>query len=109
MAMKSSLRRSKAIVGLVLILMSLVTAGSGAETVKLGQIGCIAPKLEGLEWVKGDPVRMQKGSIYVVEFWATWCGPCIRGIPHLTELQQKYKFNLVMVIGFCIERFFIVF
>jgi thiol-disulfide isomerase/thioredoxin len=99
MAMKSSLRRSKAIVGLVLILMSLVTAGSGAETVKLGQIGCIAPKLEGLEWVKGDPVRMQKGSIYVVEFWATWCGPCIRGIPHLTELQQKYKNKQVTVIG----------
>ena len=99
MAMQSSLRRSKATVGIVLILISLVTAGSGAETVKLGQIGCNAPKLDGLEWVKGDPVKMQKGSIYVIEFWATWCTPCLKGIPHLTELQQKYKNKKVTVIG----------
>jgi thiol-disulfide isomerase/thioredoxin len=31
------------------------------------------------------------GQVLVVEFWATWCGPCVAGIPHLNELQAKYR------------------
>lgn len=56
------------------------------------KIGDAAPKLEVKEFLKGDPVKqLDKGKIYVVEFWATWCGPCIKTIPHLTELQKKHK------------------
>jgi thiol-disulfide isomerase/thioredoxin len=55
-------------------------------------IGDPAPKLAVKEFVKGDPVKeLAKGKTYVVEFWATWCGPCRTSIPHLTELQKKYK------------------
>jgi thiol-disulfide isomerase/thioredoxin len=54
-------------------------------------IGDPAPKLRVKEFVKGGPVTaFQKGNLYVVEFWATWCGPCKVSIPHLTELQKKY-------------------
>jgi thiol-disulfide isomerase/thioredoxin len=42
--------------------------------------------------MKGAPIpTFQKGQVYVVEFWATWCGPCKENIPHLTELAKKYK------------------
>lgn len=54
-------------------------------------IGDPAPKLEVKEFVKGTPVKaFEPGKTYVVEFWATWCGPCRVSIPHLTELQKKY-------------------
>ena len=55
-------------------------------------IGDPAPKLQVKEFVKGAPIKdFEKGKAYVVEFWATWCGPCKQTIPHLTELQKKYK------------------
>jgi thiol-disulfide isomerase/thioredoxin len=55
------------------------------------KIGDKAPALNVAKWVKGTPVKsFEPGKVYVVEFWATWCGPCKQSIPHLTELQKKY-------------------
>lgn len=65
-----------------------------------------APELEIRTWVQGDPVsEFEPGHVYVVEFWATWCGPCIAGFPHLTKLQEQYA-DEVTIIGVDIwERF----
>ena len=63
-------------------------------------IGDKAPALEALEFVKGDTVTgFEKGKVYVVEFWATWCGPCIASMPHLSELQKQYASKGVTIIG----------
>lgn len=53
--------------------------------------GDAAPKLTVGEWLKGDKVDgIEKGKVHVLEFWASWCGPCIAVIPHVSELQKKY-------------------
>lgn len=60
-----------------------------AKTLTLGDP---APPLTVSKFVKGEPVeKMEPGTVYVVEFWATWCGPCRATIPHLTELQKKHR------------------
>jgi len=67
-----------------------VSAQKGAS-VKFN-IGDAAPPLRVREWIKGTPVKsFEKGNIYVVEFWATWCRPCIAAMPHLSHLARKYS------------------
>ena len=54
--------------------------------------GSKAPALDVKTWYKGTPVKgFEPKKLYVVEFWATWCGPCKESIPHLTELAKKDK------------------
>lgn len=64
------------------------------------RLGDPAAPLSIKEWVKGKAVDIKDGkNIYVVEFWATWCPPCRTSIPHLTELQKKFKDKGVVIVG----------
>lgn len=55
-------------------------------------IGDPAPPLRMQEWIKGAPFqRFEEGHVYVIEFWATWCKPCLAAMPHLSALANKYR------------------
>lgn len=67
-------------------------------------IGDAAPALDISDWVKGSPVKFETGKVYVVEFWATWCGPCRVNIPKLTALQKQYADKKLTVIGVSVDQ-----
>lgn len=68
-------------------------------------IGSVAPALDVEHWVQdgegkfGKVTEFAKGKVYVVEFWATWCGPCIMSMPHIAQLQADYADKDVQVIS----------
>lgn len=60
-----------------------------------------ALSLEGLPvvWLQGTPVKeWEKDKVYIFEFWATWCGPCLAAMPHMEQLYQAFKDNPRMQI-----------
>jgi len=87
---------------LSLLTLCLITAAASAA-----ELGDPAAPLDIKDWVKGTPVDLAAGkgkTIYVVEFWATWCPPCRTSIPHLTELQKKFKDKGVVFVGVSDEK-----
>ena len=60
------------------------------------------PALDLTGWVNGQVTTEQmKGKIVVVDFYATWCGPCMAAIPHNNELLKKYKDQGLLLVGVC--------
>jgi len=100
--------KSSRIIPFVVVVLLSVTALFGAE--KLG-VGSKAPELD-LDKIATPDGKEAKGKmkfadikskVIVVEFWATWCGPCRASIPHLSGLQEKYG-DKVAIIGVSIDQ-----
>jgi len=64
----------------------------------------MAPEFE-LERVAGGTLKSAdlKGKVIVVDFWATWCEPCIEEIPRYNQLHQSYADKGVEVLGITVE------
>ncbi len=63
------------------------------------------PPLDLTGWVNGQvkPEDM-KGKVVIVDFYATWCGPCMAAIPHNNELLKKYKDKGLVIVGVCTNK-----
>lgn len=88
--------RKRALTALALLLLASPAAGQQAAL----KLGDPAPPLPALQWLQGPPLTgFEAGKVSVLEFWAVWCGPCIRGMPHLSDVQERYAKSGVRVVG----------
>jgi thiol-disulfide isomerase/thioredoxin len=80
-------------------------SGNGMSPQLESLIGAIAPAFE-LPLLEGDRIRLEdlRGKIVVLDFWATWCGPCIVSLPKLNEIAQEYRGANVQLIAVNIEQ-----
>jgi thiol-disulfide isomerase/thioredoxin len=100
---KGRIMRTSPIVLIASVCLALVP-GCSRNPSATARIGDPAASLDGLSFVKGGPVKIEPGTIYVVEFWATWCPPCRESIPHLTKVAALYKDKGVVVVGVSVEK-----
>ncbi|MFK7822013.1 MAG: TlpA family protein disulfide reductase, partial [Planctomycetaceae bacterium] len=67
----------------------------------LEMIGQPAPEMDVAAWVTQDgdkPVDLN-GKVILLDFWAVWCGPCIRTFPHLKHLDETYGDKGLQIVG----------
>jgi len=74
------------------------------NNVKTKNTNNLAPDFT-LKLTDGKDIKLSdhKGKIIIIDFWATWCPPCRRGIPDLVEIQKKYQKD-VLIIGISLDN-----
>lgn len=79
-------------------------AAGEAESPQL-TVGSKAPVPDISNFVRGEkPNFFEPGKTYVIEFWATWCGPCRQSMPHLSKISDEMKDKGVVVVGISDEK-----
>lgn len=83
----------------------LITVTSSA----LGQMPAVGepfPEFAGTDLVSGEKFTLAdlKGKVVLIDFWATWCGPCRKALPEIKELYEKYHDQGLEIVGISLDR-----
>jgi|CZKU01.1.fsa_nt_gi thiol-disulfide isomerase/thioredoxin len=76
------------------------------DMVRMDLVGTFAPTWKGVESVSGSfppSIGAMRGRVVILDFWATWCGPCRIVIPKLGALQARYGAQGLSVLGVSTE------
>jgi thiol-disulfide isomerase/thioredoxin len=86
---------------------AIVLSGTVADAAP--QVGDKAPAIKVAKWFNQAPTVLPGAAgaekhTFVVEFWATWCGPCLKSIPHLADLHRKHGKDGLVILGISNEE-----
>jgi len=64
------------------------------------------PAIDATEWLNSEPLSLEalKGKVVLLDFWGTWCVPCLQAIPETNALHEKYAAQGLVIIGVCHTR-----
>jgi len=81
---------------IALILLTNITFGQTEKQIwAKSYLNKKAPEITVEKWLSNKPDT--KGKFVLIDFWATWCGPCRRFIPELNKFSKKFKNNLIVI------------
>lgn len=91
--------------GLIVTLCSFILNYEGTSSDNSPAVGNPAPEIS-LPDPEGNVVKLSslKGKVVLIDFWASWCGPCRKENPHVVNLYKKYKDKGFTVYGVSLDK-----
>lgn len=88
---------------ILLLALSPAVAAPVKAPVKL-KVGDAAPLFVRTDLL-GKPfdLKAQRGKVVLIDFWASWCAPCLEEIPHLSQLQKQYGARGLQIVGIAMD------
>jgi uncharacterized protein (TIGR03435 family) len=82
----------------IFLILALVLISQHSKSQEVG-LGDIIPAFEVVDLKTGEDKKFESniGKITIIDFWATWCGPCIAGMPHMENLQKAFPTELQVI------------
>jgi thiol-disulfide isomerase/thioredoxin len=79
----------------------VILSGLRSKRGHLRLLGEVAPEISIDKWIDQTPVKLAdlRGKVVLLDFWATWCGPCLAAFPHLKTWHEKYKDKGFVILG----------
>jgi cytochrome c biogenesis protein CcmG/thiol:disulfide interchange protein DsbE len=95
------MRARRLLLPAVLVTLSLAAASQVAAL----DTGSRAPDL-GARDLHGQAIRLSalRGRVVIVDFWASWCGPCRQELPVLERLNERYRGRGLVIVGVSVDR-----